>query len=155
MEPRTMARRRKWPVAFAGVAMGLLILGCATPYKTKGALSGGYSDYRISESEFVVTFRANSTTHPETVDKYLLRRASELALENGFSYLVVSSERDRTKAGSLGYSGTKLPIVTPAGTIRIRCFHEKPADEDEAISAADFLRYNYPEALQAITDRGD
>ena len=59
-----MAQHQRWLVAIAGVAIGWLIVGCATKYKPTGGISGGYCDYRLSENEFVVTFRANSSTRP-------------------------------------------------------------------------------------------
>jgi len=138
---------REWrPSSLHGIAVVLLLAGCATPYQSLGA-RGGYSDYRISADVFAVNFRGNTATREETVEKYLLRRASELTLEHGFKHFVVLSEKGRTRSSSLGYSGFKVPVIAPGGAIQIRCFHSKPADSDSPIDAANFLRFNFPEAL--------
>ena len=82
--------------------------GCATTYKSSDG-GDGYSDFRVSTNVFAVSFRGNPGTKEEMVDKYLLRRASELTLEHGFAYFVILSEKERTRSSSFGYSGTKFP----------------------------------------------
>jgi hypothetical protein len=124
--------------------------GCATPYKSADS-GGGYSDFRITTDVFAVSFRGSAGTLEETVDRYLLRRASELTLEHGFTYFVILSEKERTRSSSLGYSGFKIPVVAPGTTLWIRCFQDLPPDHEVAIDAADFLRFNFPEALEDCT----
>ncbi len=121
--------------------------GCATPYKSAAAGSG-YSDFRVSTDVFAVSFRGNTSTLEETVDKYLLRRASELTLEHGFTHFVILSEKERTRSSSVGYSGFKIPFVAPGTAVWIQCFKDPPPDRGLLINAADFLRFNFPEALE-------
>jgi hypothetical protein len=74
--------------AAAIAALGIILSACetATPYqplKPNEAHAGGYSDLRIDSVHWRVTFRGNSLTSRETVEKYLLYRAAELTLAQG------------------------------------------------------------------------
>jgi hypothetical protein len=56
-----------------------------TPYApSQGGF--GYSDARIEENRFRVVFRGNALTPRETVELYLLHRAAEVTLENGYDW---------------------------------------------------------------------
>ena len=73
--------------AAAVVALGALA-ACetATPYqplKPGGADAGGYSEMRLEQDRWRVTFRGNSVTSRETVETYLLYRAAELTVAQG------------------------------------------------------------------------
>ena len=136
-------------LAFLVPGTMILIGACATPYKAAKHREG-YSEYRITDNTFALTFRANIATREEMVDKYLLRRASELTLEHGFKYFVISEERGRTRSSSIGYSGVKFPVVAPGSTIRIRCYLDPPADVEEVIDASYFLQENFPEVLTEL-----
>ena len=116
---------------------------CATTYKQSKS-AGGYSDFRINENTFAITFRGNAATFEETIELYLLRRAADLTLEHGFDYFVILSEHGRTRKGSIGYSGLRIPIVAPGASMHIRCFHEPPDTDDTVICAAKFLDFNFP-----------
>ena len=131
----------------------LIAMGCATPYQPRG-FSGGYSDYRVSADVFSVSFRGSSSTREEVVEEFLLRRASELTLEHGFVYFVVLAEKDRTRTSSVGYSAMKLPIISPGSSIQIRCFRDRPPDPESPIDAAEFLGFNFPEALKELLPTG-
>lgn len=137
--------------AFSCVLMPAVLAtaGCATPYQSKGA-AGGFSDFRITTDVFSVSFRGNTSTTEDTVEAFLLRRASELTLRHGFRHFVILREEGRTRSGSVGYSGVKVPVVAPALSIRIRCFADFPSDSDFVINAENFLLFNYPEMLEAL-----
>jgi hypothetical protein len=76
-------------------AIALLALGgCATstpyqPLAASSAVSGGYADQRLSEGRFRVTFAGNTLTSRERVESYLLYRAAELTVEQGYDWFVV------------------------------------------------------------------
>jgi len=75
----------------AAIALGLLA-ACATPTPYKAATSpydDGYTTQRIESNRFRISFKGNSLTSRQTVDTYMLYRASEVALENGFDYFVI------------------------------------------------------------------
>lgn len=137
-------------------ASGMMLIslglgGCATPYQSAHG-GRGYIDYRITTDVFAVSFRGSVGTLEDTVERYLLRRASELTLEHGFTHFVILSEKERTRSSSVGYSGFKIPIVAPGTSVWIRCFHDPPRDRELPIDAADFLKFNYPET-PAESDR--
>lgn len=79
-----------------------LVTGCmtATPYQPERpgqAISGGYSDERLSENRFKVNFSGNNLTSRDRVEGYLLYRAAELTLQNGYDYFIIVdrlTERD-------------------------------------------------------------
>lgn len=72
----------------------LLASGCttSTPYQPLSAsspVSGGYTDQRLAENRFRVTFAGNTLTSRERVETYLLFRAAELTVEQGYDWFVV------------------------------------------------------------------
>ncbi|WP_324826635.1 CC0125/CC1285 family lipoprotein [Qipengyuania zhejiangensis] len=83
-------------------ASATLLIGCmtATPYQPEirgQAVSGGYSEQRLSANSFRVNFAGNSLTSRDRVEGYLLYRAAELTLQSGFDYFVIVdrlTERD-------------------------------------------------------------
>jgi hypothetical protein len=83
-------------------AAALLVAACATPtpYQPLGAqgtgASGGYANVRIAADRYRVTFAGNSLTSRERVETYLLYRAAELTLEQGYdSFTIVERATDR------------------------------------------------------------
>ena len=77
----------------AGLALiGVLVLtSCvtSTPYGPAGNGGFGYADQKIDSNRYRVTFRGNSSTARETVENYLLYRAAELTVQNGFDHFIV------------------------------------------------------------------
>ena len=75
---------------FAISLLGLLS-GCVqpTPYQPAPPQGFGYSEDRIEQNRFRITFRGNSITTRETVEDYLLYRAAELTLQNGFDHFLM------------------------------------------------------------------
>lgn len=91
--------------AFA--ALSLAACATSTPYGPATSKSPyGFSDQKIEENRYRIVFRGNSSTNRETVETFLLYRAAELTLANGFDYFVVT-EQD-TEA-SRRYSTTGNP----------------------------------------------
>ncbi|KEO91363.1 hypothetical protein EH31_01490 [Erythrobacter longus] len=90
-----MASRTKYIPLTAAIAGILATMGCAgssTPYQPLSAgsrVSGGYSDLRIDETHYRVTFTGNRLTSREQVESYLLFRAAELTLLKGYDYFII------------------------------------------------------------------
>ena len=141
-------RSPRLPVCRVSIAL-LLTASCATPYQLRSSAKGGYSDFRIADDLFSVSFKGNAATPEEQAEKYLFRRASEVTLEHGFNFFVIEAEKGRTRSSSLGYSGVKFPLVAPGSALRIRCYHVQPPEDVSSIDAAAFLRFNFPEALES------
>ena len=78
----------------------IFLTGCATstPYVPMDGRYG-YANQRIENDRYRVVFYGNSSTPRETVETFLLYRAAELTLENGFDYFIVEergTDIDRT-----------------------------------------------------------
>jgi hypothetical protein len=76
----------------ATLTTGLLTLSAcetATPYQplnTAHSTSGGYTDSQIETNRFKISFSGNAITSRETVERYLLYRAAELTLAQGYDW---------------------------------------------------------------------
>jgi hypothetical protein len=102
-------------LAFA--ASMVAIAGCATststpyqPLSSANRISGGYSDERLSENRFRVSFAGNALTSREQVESYLLFRAAELTIEQGRTWFVIE---DRVVEHEVERSARRDPIYDP------------------------------------------
>lgn len=84
----------------AAVLGGALVLSAcagATPYHaaslTDPAHADGYRELQVEPERWRVAFAGNSLTSRETVETYLLFRAAELTLQNGYDWFL-AVERD-------------------------------------------------------------
>jgi hypothetical protein len=100
----------------AAATLGLLLLSsaCATPTAYQpldpaSRYSGGYYDQQIEENRFRVGFRGNTLTARETVETYLLFRAAELTLAQGYDWFMMADRhterRSRTYVDRPFHSG--------------------------------------------------
>jgi hypothetical protein len=82
------------------LALGLAACATPTPYQPVGAgrsaSSGGYSEVRLEPNRFRVNFQGNSLTSRETVEGYLLFRAAELTVQQGYDWFTIV-DRDTDK----------------------------------------------------------
>jgi hypothetical protein len=83
--------RRLIVTTAAILALGGALAACetATPYQPLNAgsrTSGGYSDTKITADRWRVSFRGNTLTSRETVETYLLYRAADLTVAQGFDW---------------------------------------------------------------------
>lgn len=86
---RTISRAMLFAAAAA-------LSACATSYGPSG-MSGGFTDVRLDENVFRVSFQGNGFTSQEAVQEMALLRCAELTLTNGFSFFVVGAVRDATQ----------------------------------------------------------
>ena len=86
---------RRWMLALAAaVALGGSLSACetATPYQPLAAgatAAGGYSEIKLEDARWRVSFRGNSATERERVENYLLYRAADLTVSEGFDWFEV------------------------------------------------------------------
>ncbi|MEE2565306.1 CC0125/CC1285 family lipoprotein [Hyphobacterium marinum] len=76
----------------AGAAL-IALAACAspTPYQQAGTPGGyGFEQSQIEYDRYRISFSGNSLTDRDTVETYLLYRAAELTLENGYDYFWVT-----------------------------------------------------------------
>lgn len=70
----------------------LLLGGCATPYESQKSFwngQTGFSQTRLGLDKWQLEFVGNDLVDRETARKYVLKRAGELALAEGYSWLKV------------------------------------------------------------------
>ena len=100
-------------IAAAAVsALALSACETATPYQplTRGsATSGGFSERSIEANRWQVSFAGNSLTDRKTVETYLLYRAAELTLAQGYDWFEIAHRntdaKSRLIADDFGYGG--------------------------------------------------
>lgn len=82
---------------WSGIAATMLLAGCASSYQPRSPI-GGYEEEWLGGTRFRVLFHHNAYTSEEAADALALRRAAELALENGYRYLRVEERNARHPA---------------------------------------------------------
>jgi hypothetical protein len=88
--------------AAVALALAATLAGCATPTPYQPNIpgqktSGGFSEQRIESNRYRVTFAGNSLTSRETVEGYLLFRAAELTVQQGYDWFNIvdrATQRD-------------------------------------------------------------
>lgn len=73
------------------LAVSFLVIfmqSCATTYQSAG-FTGGFSETRLDENIFRVTFHGNGYTGRERATDFTLLRSAELTLEHGYKYFVI------------------------------------------------------------------
>ncbi|MEM9421251.1 MAG: hypothetical protein AAF986_01885 [Pseudomonadota bacterium] len=99
----------------------IFLAGCATSTPYVDAATGygyGFSEQRIEDDRYRISFRGNSLTDRETVENYLLFRAAEVTLDAGYDYFIVTedeTERSTTytsvpNSGRFAYYGYGRPF---------------------------------------------
>lgn len=81
-------------LAAALAVLAPVLSACATgsPYRPAASNGGyGYSDQRLEENRYRLTFNGSGNTQRADVEDYLLYRAAELTLASGFDYFVVDN----------------------------------------------------------------
>ncbi|WP_235903698.1 CC0125/CC1285 family lipoprotein [Pontixanthobacter luteolus] len=83
-------------IALAAAATAMLAsAGCtyrSTPYQplsSANEVAGGYSDERLSDQRYRVSFAGNRLTSREQVESYLLFRAAELTAQQGYDWFAI------------------------------------------------------------------
>lgn len=91
-------------------ALAGLLTACATatPYQPAVSDRYGFEEQRIESNRLRITFRGNTMTERETVETYLLYRAAELTLQDGFDYFIVAN-RETEEHSQLRGSGPYRP----------------------------------------------
>ncbi|QVL56967.1 MAG: hypothetical protein KFB93_06170 [Simkaniaceae bacterium] len=148
----------------ASILLVLVTAGCAVNhYHAKDYQGNGYSEYRMATDRFIVTYIGDHSTDPEDVQRYVLRRAAEVASNYGYRYFIVEGERDLTKSTLVKSKREKKSFIEDfwsdqvepvtktyeriseyrnhAIELSIKCFASRPKQE-ESIDAYQFLAYN-------------
>ena len=96
-----LPKRRRVLALAAMLASSAALTGCmtATPYQPASASSSrtGYWDEQIESNRFRVSFAGNTLTARDTVERYLLYRAAELTVQNGFDHFILVDRNTETQ----------------------------------------------------------
>ncbi len=86
-------------LAFATAALVLLgACATATPYQAAQDTNRGYTEQKIENNRWMVSFSGNTLTDRKTVETYLLYRAAELTSQEGYdNFRVVRRDTDESK----------------------------------------------------------
>lgn len=79
----------------------IMLLGaCATTTPYQPVENGyGYSEQKLESNRYRVTFVGSSRTSRDTVQNYLIYRAAELTLANGYDYFVLAGQDAAAEPG--------------------------------------------------------
>jgi hypothetical protein len=84
----------------AAVSAFLALSACVSPTAYQPADANhqtGYSDERLADNRFRVTFRGNSATVRETVEDYLLLRSAEVTRDAGYAWFGFDTRNTEAK----------------------------------------------------------
>lgn len=82
-------------VVAAATALGACSSG-PTPYQPAAGYDRGYSEQKIENDRYRISFKGNSMTERDTVENYLLFRAAELTLQSGYdTFTIVNRDTDK------------------------------------------------------------
>jgi hypothetical protein len=87
------------------ILISTLLLGCATPYTSKG-LIGGYSDTQLAPDVFRVYFSGNHHTSPERAQDFAMLRATDDCLQHGFKYFALIDENSTQSTSVVNLPGS-------------------------------------------------
>ncbi len=92
---------------FVLTATALMLGACTlvTPYqplRSQQAQLGGYSDKELNSDRWHVTFAGNTVTSRETVERYLMYRAAQLTLKQGYDRFVVTDRHVQQQVTDVG-----------------------------------------------------
>ena len=85
------------------ILITILFSGCSS-YQQKSSLfnKSGFSEERMGNNVFRVTYEGNEENSDEEVSDFNLLRSAEITLENGFKYFVILKTTDSASDESFG-----------------------------------------------------
>ncbi len=99
----------------------MALMGCATGYHPD-SFNGGYNAFRLSKDVYRVGFSGNAYTSREQAYQFALRRAAEIAIDQGFRYFkviqsssMINKNASRTPLMANTYYGSSNSITTFSG----------------------------------------
>lgn len=102
----------------------MLMTACATQTKYMAAEKRGaygYTDTQLTERRYRVTFTGNSLTPKETVQDFMLLRAAEITLENGYDWFKPVTRETERKSRDGGGSSVGVGVAHGSPTVYRRC----------------------------------
>lgn len=108
------------------ILISLILFSC-TSYAPKG-LAGGFVETQLNATTWKINVNGNGFTSNTRVDDYALLRASELTIENGYKYFLVTSSSQDVKKNKVKLSdGTSRTTGTINGGLISATTTDTPA----------------------------
>lgn len=88
----------------AALVLAPALVACVTtptPYQPRHN-NEGYSEQKLEANRYRIAFAGNSATPRETVENYVLYRAAEVTLANGYDHFVVTGNESREEPSARG-----------------------------------------------------
>lgn len=101
----------------------LILASCATSYQRSG-LTGGYSETKLGENIWSISFQGNGYTNDERASDFTLLRSAEVCLENGYSFFIITQNTGQSSVGG----GQNFIVSSPSRNNTVVCFKEKPVE---------------------------
>ena len=123
--------------------LSLFFWSCATTYNPKG-IGGGFSEEKLENGNYEVSFQGNMHTSVQSVKKNLLRRCSEITIENGFDFFeIIEDKSDTEVTGHWNSISGSYATAAHSGCCEIRLFNEESDEISEYIyNAQKYLERN-------------
>lgn len=120
--------------------MLLTVLGaCATPEYQKAGANGthrtGYSDFKVSDNSYRVKYLDNGS---QKAYKNFMRRASELAIENGYRYFEIRDKGPMKESAKMVNLGSGVSQNWALDQYEATVVFKKKKDDD-SIDAKEYL----------------
>ena len=104
----------------AVLALGVALAACTSgPTRYIPALDGndmGYREQRLEQERYRISFRANPDLKAAEVEDMALRRAAELAIQNGYQWFQVVTRMTDVVGGSQTAGGPTIGIGGSSGS---------------------------------------
>src|SRR4051794_15109445 len=97
----------------------LCALGCATGYHPASG-TGGFSELKLNDRAYEVSFRGNGYTSREQAQRLALRRAADLTVQSRFTHFVVDEQGSASDVAAFGDKGDVTVVSRPLATMRFR-----------------------------------
>lgn len=102
-----------------------LLQGCVTAYGPKG-FTGGYTDQKLGEGRYAVTFEGNGFTPYSTVYQYAMQRARQLCLQDDYDSADVVSVNGDTVSDQVGGNNYNCQTTGSDGSYNTNCSQSAP-----------------------------
>ena len=73
------------------IAVLIPLTGCATAYRPEN-LTGGYTNFQLTDKAYRVRFKGNNYTSRDKVEQFLLYRCAQLTTQLGYEHFVVVAQ---------------------------------------------------------------
>jgi hypothetical protein len=94
-------KKRRLAILAGSALLGGALVSCAPepPYygPKKPGDTVGYTDTRLAQNRYGVTYSGNSATERETVENFLLMRSAQVTLGAGYSHFIFDTRDTKTK----------------------------------------------------------